>query len=238
MEDDMPTRICEECTAEVRRAFAFKQMCVKSEATLREYIEIRRSMHRMPITVSTDTDFEYEIKLEKEAALKSLRLLNTSTKNTLQSDNGDEDDHFLDIPDYLNDLTEKLNESDLNFSTKAINISPESAEDMQTKAIDCNQHAEALPNLRPKRSTRRSIAKSTPNITFARSQTTESTKKRRSFACEQCARTFYRNDHLTRHMISHSKANYSCEICNKTFNRKDNLRYVIFSLLCNLFERN
>ncbi|KAG5362923.1 Transcriptional regulator ADR1 [Yarrowia sp. B02] len=47
----------------------------------------------------------------------------------------------------------------------------------------------------------------------------------RRFACNQCTRTFYRKEHLQRHILSHTKEKpHRCDECSSAFSRKDLLQ--------------
>lgn len=48
----------------------------------------------------------------------------------------------------------------------------------------------------------------------------------KSFACEVCAKSFFRAEHLERHRKIHEpqEKSFSCDMCKKKFNRKDNLK--------------
>lgn len=50
--------------------------------------------------------------------------------------------------------------------------------------------------------------------------------KEKRFNCKLCCKTFYRQEHLDRHIKIHipSEKKFECTICQKKFNRKDNLR--------------
>lgn len=50
--------------------------------------------------------------------------------------------------------------------------------------------------------------------------------KEKKFMCETCSKTFYRQEHLDRHVKIHlpSERKFECTLCEKKFNRKDNLR--------------
>ena len=50
-------------------------------------------------------------------------------------------------------------------------------------------------------------------------------KKERKFQCKVCKRKFVRSTHLSRHMLTHTKAKpYSCKICRKRFSRSDHVQ--------------
>jgi huckebein len=47
----------------------------------------------------------------------------------------------------------------------------------------------------------------------------------RPFRCEQCGKSFTRNEELTRHKRIHSGLRpYACAVCAKRFGRKDHLK--------------
>jgi uncharacterized Zn-finger protein len=47
----------------------------------------------------------------------------------------------------------------------------------------------------------------------------------RPFRCEQCGKSFTRNEELTRHKRIHSGLRpYACAVCGKRFGRKDHLK--------------
>lgn len=50
--------------------------------------------------------------------------------------------------------------------------------------------------------------------------------KEKNFTCSTCQKSFYRQEHLDRHIKIHSPSErkFECTICQKKFNRKDNLR--------------
>ncbi|XP_059621870.1 zinc finger protein 271-like isoform X2 [Phlebotomus argentipes] len=50
--------------------------------------------------------------------------------------------------------------------------------------------------------------------------------REKSFLCSICTKSFYRQEHLDRHVKIHmpSEKKFECTVCQKKFNRKDNLR--------------
>lgn len=50
--------------------------------------------------------------------------------------------------------------------------------------------------------------------------------KEKNFICDTCSKSFYRQEHLDRHIKIHlpSERKFECTMCEKKFNRKDNLR--------------
>ena len=51
-------------------------------------------------------------------------------------------------------------------------------------------------------------------------------EKINKYQCKECNKSFLRNTHLLRHLLSHDKNNLTkiCHLCCKTFNRIDNLK--------------
>lgn len=57
--DGLPDQICTQCLQMVNRAYSFKQLCEKSDATLRQYIN---DMNYTAITVESDSGLLAQVK--------------------------------------------------------------------------------------------------------------------------------------------------------------------------------
>lgn len=125
----MPQQICNKCASEVRRAFAYKEMCANSDEVLRNYFQSRKTLKPLESTEQS----------KQKQSFQSNQILKSELEPNLSSDCDDSDDHFS-IPNYLNDLDEELNKQDSIFLTKNI-INYPSVSDGETKnELHSNQH--------------------------------------------------------------------------------------------------
>lgn len=74
------------------------------------------------------------------------------------------------------------------------------------------------------------IAPSPPPVTETVSTVDQPREK--TFVCDLCTKSFYRQEHLERHRKIHipEEKKFSCDLCKKCFNRKDNLKCVVENL--------
>lgn len=226
--DEMPSKICKDCTSEVRRAFSFKQMCLKSDATLRQYIQQRKTLKESQLLDPTATLGHTDHSAQPK------RPQTSKWDNNTQNDPEEFGDHFNDIPDYVSDVDTEPDSKNFQFSTKFINIQPPS--DLEHRIED-----NSLPKWMAKSRYSPVNLETTPDITIlhlnkqkniptelpnTKPTSKKVSKTNRRFCCDICMQQFTRNRDMVRHQQNKHDADsiFFCDFCQMKFTRKSNIR--------------
>lgn len=239
--DEMPPKICKECTSEVRRAFNFRQMCIQNDAMLRQYLQQRKTLKEYQLLESTTTSTHIDRKHDRTRQLQ-----NQSTKTNKpptsdleirqQSDSDGVGDHFGDIPDCVSDVdTEQdskdiFNDShpDLELIKLENSIDRSTAEaNSPSKRLNRSKYSESnqikldcFINLESTAKDRRPLT----NIPPESSPIRKVKEKTSRFPCDLCSEDFSRKRNMIRHRKNAHDALLICDICNMKFTRKINIR--------------
>lgn len=101
LEDQLPTQICNNCAFEVRKAFAFKQMCLQSDATLRQYLQLQKPPKLELLDESNDLTTERNHHAQHGEQIFDDTFKSNSEQSGDNSEREDVDEYFINIPEYL-----------------------------------------------------------------------------------------------------------------------------------------
>lgn len=218
-EDEFPTNICNDCNKEIRRAFAFHQMCVKNDEELRQYIQLRKHGKLIP---------KSEINLDFEQELNSL-VQDENIFKTSENYVDDACEDYREIPDDGQSEFEEDLKNDLTTNSPSCT----------NKEMDKKDYSSSIEDVPRRKSLRKTITRS-PISTLKQSPqsvsptndtiiptTKLSRNKEPKFTCELCSSHYCRLEHLRRHhrqMHADTIQIFVCDICKKIFKRKDNLQ--------------
>lgn len=214
MEDDgLPDQVCIQCTHHIIRSFSFKQLCERSESTLRQilgqpsqsYMELKPYQQNLDLDISDQKD-DLEPKFE-------------SVDVDISKIGSDSDGS-----DNLNEETRLTNNQTLikrkkvKDDTKQKLYPCEECTQCFTTAMDLKFHRRTHPKKSTKHICKICQQGFASASTLCRHMKVHDGAKRH--LCNECGKGFTRSDDLTRHLRIHTgEKPFPCKLCGKSFSQ-------------------